>query len=71
MRRTEWIDKEITDADNRMQALLREPSGKSISYDTGFQLGIKFILQKMERAYIMGEINDFQAILEEAKNEQL
>ena len=67
MKRTEWMEKEIADANNRMDALLREPFEKSVSYDTGFQLGIKFILQKMERAYIMGEINDFQAELDDAK----
>jgi len=67
MRRTEWMEKEITDAENRMDALLSEPFGKSISYDTGFQCGIKFILQKMEHAYMMGKINDFQAELDDAK----
>jgi len=44
---------------------------KSISFETGFQCGVKSILQKLEQAYRMNDINDFQAILEEVKNEQL
>ena len=71
MKRTEWIEKEIIDAENRMDDLLREPLEKSISFETGFQCGVKSILQKLERAYRMGQINDFKAILEEVKNEQL
>ena len=65
MKRTEWIEKEIEGAENRMDALLREPLEKSISFETGFQCGVKSILQKLERAYRMDEINDFKAILQE------
>ena len=65
MKRTEWIEKEIIDAENRMDALLREPLEKSISFETGFQCGVKSILQKLEQAYRMDEINDFKAILKE------
>ena len=67
MRRTEWIEKEITHAENRMDELLRDSFEKSISFETGFQCGVKSILQKLERAYMMGEINDFQAELDDAK----
>jgi len=65
MRRTEWIEKEITDAENRLDELLQDPTEDTLSFRAGVQCGIKFILQKMERAYIMGEINDFEAILKE------
>ena len=71
MKRTEWINKEIRGAENRMDALLREPLEKSISFETGFQCGVKSILQKLEQAYRMNDINDFQAILEEVKNETI
>ena len=70
MKRTEWIEKEIEGAENRMDALLREPLEKSISFETGFQCGVKSILQKLEQAYIMDDINDFKAILEDVKHEQ-
>ena len=58
MKRTEWMEKEIAGAETRRDELLREPLEKSISFETGFQCGIQFILQKMERAYRMGEINE-------------
>ena len=70
MKRTEWINREIRGAENRMDALLSEPSEKSISFETGFQCGVKSILQKLEQAYIMDDINDFKAILEDVKHEQ-
>ena len=69
MKRTEWINKEIEDAENRMDALLREPFEKGNSFETGFQCGVKSILQKLEQAYRMNDINDFQAILDETKHE--
>ena len=71
MKRTEWIEKEIEGAENSMDALLREPFEKGNSFETGFQCGVKSVLQRMERAYLMGQINDFKAILQEVKNETI
>ena len=65
MKRTEWMEKEMAGAESRMDELLREPLEKSISFETGFQCGVKSILQKLEQAYIMGKINDFQAELDD------
>ena len=60
MKRTEWINKEIEGAENRMDALLREPLEKSISFETGFQCGVKSILQKLEQAYRMRNIKEVE-----------